>query len=114
MTTIPPIAAGLRLGIAAPEAGRFAPQGSPIDPSLRRAFVLAYEALADPSPPRVAHAQAYAGETIARLEAAACRPSRDWDETSELIDLLRLVLRWVTHKAAHVGDAPAGDEATAR
>jgi hypothetical protein len=78
-----------------------------IEPSLRRAFALAYEALAEPTPPRVASAHAFAGETIARLEAVALRPSREWDETSELIELLHLVLRWVAHKAAHVPAAEA-------
>jgi hypothetical protein len=79
-----------------------------IEPSLRRAFALAYEALTDPSPPRVADAHAFAGEAIAGLEAVALRPSREWDETSELIDLLRLVLRWVAHKAANGGEAAGG------
>lgn len=78
-----------------------------IEPSLRRAFALAYEALAEPTPPYVAAAHDYAGEAIAQLERAVARPSREWDETSELIELLRLVLRWVAHKAAHGGGLAA-------
>ena len=79
-----------------------------IEPSLRRAFALAYEALTEPTAPRVAAAHDFAGEAIARLERAVARPSREWDETYELIELLRLVLRWVAHKAAHGGAVAAG------
>lgn len=75
------------------------PTLSKIELRLMHAFELAYAALDEPEPPRVAAAVSFASDVLGELDGVAQPQKAEWQQLVELREFLEIVLRWVVHKA---------------